>query len=47
MIGIANVDIKISEFQKLFDDIVIYDTGYLLITNIKGKLINEPALFIE
>ncbi|KAL4467777.1 hypothetical protein ABPG74_013112 [Tetrahymena malaccensis] len=45
--GVASLDIKIGEFQQLFQDIVFYDTGYLVIVNIDGNLLNEPVQFIK
>ncbi|EAR86724.2 cache domain protein (macronuclear) [Tetrahymena thermophila SB210] len=45
--GVASLDIKIGEFQQLFQDIVFYDTGYLVIVNIDGNLLNEPTQFIK
>ncbi|EAR86726.1 cache domain protein (macronuclear) [Tetrahymena thermophila SB210] len=44
--GVANVDIKLSQFQELFQDITFYETGYLAIVSNEGQLLNEPAQFI-
>jgi len=41
--GVASVDIKLKEFQELFEDITFYSTGYLAIVNTSGKLLNEPS----
>lgn len=40
--GVASIDIYLNEFQKIFDDVLLYDTGYLAIVDGSGKLLNEP-----
>ncbi|KAL4502245.1 hypothetical protein ABPG72_000480 [Tetrahymena utriculariae] len=45
--GVASLDINIGQFQELFQDIVFYDTGYLVVVNIDGNLLNEPIQFIQ
>lgn len=47
LMGVASIDIKLSEFQLLFEDIVFYETGYLAIISNQGKLLNEPSKFIK
>ncbi|KAL4502243.1 hypothetical protein ABPG72_000478 [Tetrahymena utriculariae] len=45
--GVASIDIELSNFQHLFENLNFYQTGYFIMVNFFGNPLNQPKNFMN
>ncbi|EAR86727.2 cache domain protein (macronuclear) [Tetrahymena thermophila SB210] len=46
-LGVASIDIVLSNFQHLFENLNFYQTGYFMMVDYQGNPINQPQQFMN